>query len=168
MKTNKSIHSPRCTIQGFVAHVTGSAGCVCVCVCLIMNMGMVESTLEIVPKVWKDNTSSFSDILSILWHQVLTCDLSDVIFLRTLNWVARLVGNEGPSTFTLVYWGWNWTLIPYESDHPVKKTNTNPSLPVIPPEVYWCLIGMFLGSSHIHLLTFRFSGSLGKELRSLF
>ncbi len=23
-------------------------------------------------------------------------------------WLARLVGNEGPSTFTLVYWGWNF------------------------------------------------------------
>ncbi len=34
-----------------------------------------------------------------------------------LNWPALPVGNVGShkSTFTLVYWGWNWTLIPYES-----------------------------------------------------
>ena len=27
---------------------------------------------------------------------------------REIVWLARLVGNEGPSTFTLVYWGWNF------------------------------------------------------------
>ncbi len=26
---------------------------------------------------------------------------------KTLYWLARKVGNEGPSTFTAVYWGWN-------------------------------------------------------------
>ena len=64
-------------------------------------------------------------------------DISYFFYRLLKNWLARLVGNEGPSTYTGWYIGDETSLIPYESP---AYSGPNPAVSVnldVPCQTDW-------------------------------